>query len=227
MCAMEKINLVPEVSDEQNGRGFDRGINYSQIKKDLLVKLQQDHFYITKDSTKDSTKKELNPSDIWIINRIIKIFIALIQLRNGSRIQEAVHAFYRFYNDPSLKNVRVVLAKSRKNGPLVKTKARHRLMVNPIEWCKNLKPDVFTVMKKLKIADSCIQNKNLKKAVLDYMRKNHKCNTHSLRYAFINHKITDKKTDINVVAKIIGHSNIRYILTYTQQNLADEILQKE
>lgn len=211
--------IIPDEDFEIKKKGFDRGVDYKEIKQKLLMSLTTE-----KNSLPEKVNLYKDLQDIRTINRMIKILIALIQLRNGSRIQEACSAFYKFYNDKSQKSVRVILAKSKKNGPLIKSNARDRKMFFPSDWFDF---DVISVIKRIKLADSCIRVKNLKKSVLDYMLNYHSCNTHSLRYAFINHKISDDKVDINIVAKMVGHRNLSQILTYTSSKKAEECLEKD
>lgn len=41
------------------------------------------------------------------------------------------------------------------------------------------------------------------------------CNTHSLRYAFINHMINEHKMPLNTIAKIIGHANTNQLIIFS------------
>ena len=84
----------------------------------------------------------------------------------------------------------------------------------------------------IRIYDMLIDNKDveelikcgrLKKRVLDYLLINFSCNTHSLRYAFINYMIYVKKRPINDVAKFVGHANVSQMVTYTQTKNSNQM----
>ena len=50
-------------------------------------------------------------------------------------------------------------------------------------------------------------------------------NTHSLRYAFITYLLRQGVSP-SIIAKITKHSRLDYILTYTQEKTAEEVLRK-
>ena len=133
--------------------------------------------------------------------------ILLIQLRNGSRVSEAVRAFKAFLNTKSVE-VEVQVSKV--------SKKRTRLMVIPQEL--------------LSIAPSCRDLKDVEEKVLVNRVKNY-CvdtygfNTHSLRYAFITFLLRQGVSPA-IIAKITKHSRLDFILTYTQEKAAEEILRK-
>ena len=52
---------------------------------------------------------------------------------------------------------------------------------------------------------------------------NFSCNTHSLRYAFINHMIYVENRPLPDIAKFVGHKNINQLVTYTQQKNCNKI----
>ena len=132
--------------------------------------------------------------------------ILLIQLRNGSRISEAVRAFKAFLNTKSVE-VEVQVSK-------VSKRREARLMVIPREL--------------LSIASSCRDLKDVEEKVLVNRVKNY-CvdtygfNTHSLRYAFITFLLRQGVSPA-IIAKITRHSRLDFILTYTQEKAAEEIL---
>ena len=200
--------------------GFDRNIDYTPTKDKLIAnykalsdKLKNldnfDKFYVR--------KKNL------VLANIIYTLIAMIQLRNGSRISEACNSFIIFCKKGMDKDVVVKIAKSEaikyKKGKKFTTKARYRKLTFPkwIEISKELFSDIAARLEKIP-ADK------LRKRVLDYMLRKFDCNTHSLRYACINYLIYDKKTELNTVAKLVGHSNLNMLLIYTQQKNIDKLL---
>jgi len=134
--------------------------------------------------------------------------ILLTQLRNGSRVSEAVRGFREFLTTKSIEvSVRV---SKRKDNAL-------RLMVIPRELINsNINIDIC---KELLIYN----DKRLIDRVKHHAKRVYDFNTHSLRYAFITHLL---KQGFNpaIVSRITGHKNINYILTYTQEKAGVEIL---
>jgi Phage integrase family. len=132
--------------------------------------------------------------------------VLLIQLRNGSRVSEAVRAFKEFLRTKRLE-LTVRLSKSRRE--------RVRVVVIPRELAST---DLSECYELLDVSDKALRDR-----VVNYCRRRHKFNTHSLRYAFITYLL---KIGVNpaLVSKITGHTKLDYILTYTQEKLAGEIL---
>ncbi len=58
-----------------------------------------------------------------------------------------------------------------------------------------------------------------------WVRKTYGFNTHSLRYAFVSY-LAQKKYPPQIIAKITGHKRLDYILHYTQEKAAHELLVK-
>ncbi len=233
-------------------QGFDRNVDYLTMKKSFIDAYNEyyDHYFEKFDSTKVKDPTSFNPGRD--LNKLIYVIISMIQLRNGSRISEAVKAFIQFLSTNSFdlkedissilsKKVIVKISKSEKkfydkNTHRVKTtKPRFRKMMFPYHWIqhkplenpfkideddKRNKADFTSLL--IRISQGYDQFK-LKKNVLDYLLKYHKCNTHSLRYAFINYMIYDKKNDISSVAKFVGHANLNQIVRYTQQKNSDKL----
>jgi len=131
-------------------------------------------------------------------------FILLIQLRNGSRVSEAVRAF-REYITTGRTEVQVPLSK--------KKRVETRLMVIP-----DIGFDRTTAVELLEVNEGL-----LTKRVKMYAKNRLKVNTHSLRYAFITYLL---KQGVNpaIVARVTGHTKLDFILHYTQQKAAEEIL---
>jgi integrase len=135
------------------------------------------------------------------------LYILLIQLRNGSRVSEAVRAFKQF----------IMTGKPEVEIPVSKKKRPEtRLMVLPEEIADKLKECVDYVT---------VDDDKLTTRVKVYAVRNLKINTHSLRYSFITYLI---RTGVNptLVAKITRHSKLDYILHYTQEKVADRILKE-
>jgi len=135
--------------------------------------------------------------------------ILLIQLRNGSRISEAIEGLRKFIETGERK-VEVRVRKHKK--------PEYRLMILPKELStKDLLPCKAVLVE--------IDEERLKKRVQLYARRELGINTHSLRYAFITYLLR-KGISPSLIAKITHHKNLNYILTYTQQKTADKILEE-
>ncbi len=191
-------------------QGFDRGIDYIDIKKKLISKYNEIQDTIIKldtDSKDYDSKKR-----IWN-NKLIYCIISLIQLKNGCRIIEACKAIKLFFKDNDFKSKVVVkIAKSAAGGK----KARFRKIAFP-NWIEfELTDDLINYL-------SLIRTVNLKQRVLDFLLKEFKCNTHSLRYALINYMLYVKKIEMGLVAKFVGHVNVNQLVTYTSNKNADGI----
>jgi len=132
--------------------------------------------------------------------------ILLIQLRNASRVSEAVRAFYE-YLVTKKSELEVQVSKKRKK--------ELRKMVIPREV---LDMDCSICLDMLDVPEQQVIDN-----VKHYSRKQYGVNTHSLRYSRITYLLR-QGVDSAVIAKITHHSNVNFIRTYTQQKLADEIL---
>jgi len=202
-------------------RGFDRGADYIDTKTKLI------------ESFNDQYEKYTHkPSKVRPGKTLIYIMIATIQLRDGSRISEAINAFKKFIIEGIDKNVEVKIAKSGgtryKIVDGVKTeyqkKDRSRSMMFPKLWFDEKKLNFM--MKKITTThqkEIDLPVDVLRKRVHYHMLQNYDINTHSLRYAFINYMLHDLKTGMNEVAKFVGHTNTNQLVTYTQRKYCNEI----
>jgi hypothetical protein len=202
--------------------GFDRGVKFSDIKKSLI-----DAYNQTLNEFND-----IDPNDRYFASkrrkkthRLLYILIAIIQLFNGSRISEACKAFRKMLEERDFDSrVKVKISKSesikyKKDGEQYTTKPRYRFIIFPIAWVsKDTFPD-----KHLYCSVMYVREDAIKKRVLDYLLKHHECNTHSLRYAYINHMLYVKKTEPTLVAKHVGHSNTAQLVRYTQRIESDKL----
>lgn len=207
-------------------QGFDRGIDYHDTKEKLINKfksLENDYKELIKKMGYDRILAfRLYKEKNIIIRKLIYTLIAMNQLRNGCRISESVRAFIRYYKDNKFHDKVVVkisksdTAKINKHGDRIVPKPRYR-NIKLQEWCKldDLKDQIFETM-------ATIPASRLKQRVLDYLLKNFKFNTHSLRYARVNYLLNQGK-DVTTVAKYIGHNNVNTILHYCQKKNVDKI----
>jgi integrase len=129
--------------------------------------------------------------------------ILLIQLVNGARIGEAVRAYRKYCS--SKNKTRKIYVDVEKRRHKVK-----RLMVIP--------ENVYCYNEILSASDE-----RLKDRVKHFSKNYLGINTHSLRYAFITY-LLEKGINPSIIAKITQHARLDYILRYTQEKKAEEIL---
>lgn len=211
--------------DSKIAQGFDRNVSFKKMKKKLIREFKNigdDYKEISENDRYFKTKCEK------ALNKQIYLLISMIQLRNGSRISEAVEAVYNFLKNNDLSEKAIVkIAKSksikykRETGEQYTTKTRFRKMTFPASWVEienfdNIKNQIINIKK----------NK-LRKRVLDYLLKRFKCNTHSLRYSFINYMLYEQKKEIGLIAKMIGHSNLNQLVRYTQNLEIDKLMDED
>jgi integrase len=155
--------------------------------------------------------------------------ICMIQLRNGSRISEAIKSLYKFMkqNNGEIINVKIsksdALHFSKKKQEWKKSVARYRKIIFP-NW---IDKSIVEVIKEINIdyfnnIDDPINT--IRKRINKYLYSNFKCNTHSLRYAYINYLLFKLNKPVNEVAKIVGHVDINQMVRYTQQCKAENSL---
>jgi integrase len=163
--------------------GWDKGVDFELMYHRLLRKI---------DSVKSNNTK-------------CYLIIALIQLRNGSRISEAIRAFKEWVRS----NKAEIYVR-------VSKKKRHedRLMIIPSE----------THEYRLRCVDLLdVNDKILRERVRATLHYYFKINTHSLRYSFITYLL---KAGVNpaLVSKAVRHSRLDTLMSYVQTKEADRIL---
>lgn len=212
-------------------KGFDRGIDYEDIKKKLInkyIELQkqlQEH-YENDNSKNDKTKnKAFNNKNRILHNKIIYCLTSMLQLKNGCRIIEACASIKVFFKKNILdKRIIVKIAKSecikkkKETGEEYITPRRNREIVFPNKWINFELTDTF------KIYLDMISIKQLKQRVLMFLLREFECNTHSLRYSFINYMLYKRKQEITLVSKVVGHVNCNQLVRYTSNINAGKIL---
>ena len=134
--------------------------------------------------------------------------ILLIQLRNGLRISEAVRVFKEFLTRKALE-VEVQVSKKRR--------PETRLAVIPRELLDAKLSDCSDLLD--------LEESKLLWRVKKYCMRRYGFNTHSLRYAFITYLLRQGVSP-SIIAKITKHSRLDFILAYTQEKAAEEILKK-
>jgi integrase len=133
------------------------------------------------------------------------INILLLALLNGLRISEAIECYYKWLEDPTQEVITVKVAKARRE--------RYRLCVT-----KGLDSTDHKLTRSLERP----QPNNLQ--VWSLIKFGF--NTHSLRYAYINHMLS-QGYDPATISLIVGHSKLDTLMEYIQQKRAKEALIKE
>jgi integrase len=202
-------------------KGFDRGIDFIDMKNKLITEYNFICDFI--ENIQENDRSFISKRRKWM-HRLLYCIIAMVQLRNGSRVSESCAALPLFLKNTDLDDkvtVKIAKSKSIKYKANTKekyiTKTRFRKMSFPENWI------TLKFQKDLKFYLKSIQNKRLTKRVLDYLTKYFKSNSHSLRYAFINYMLYVKKKEMILVAKFIGHSNVNQLVRYTQNKEADKL----
>jgi len=131
-----------------------------------------------------------------------------IQLRNGARISESVDAFNNFINNNFKKKEGKIITEVRVRK---KKKEEYRVIIYP-EFIP------FNLINKLKKYRLGINTLKAKVACLRILG----VNTHTLRYARISF-LAEKGVNPSIIAKITHHSKLDFILTYTQEKIAEKV----
>lgn len=165
--------------------GWDKGLDYEATYERLLRKINN----VRSDSTR------------------CYLIIALIQLRNGARISEAIRAFKEWVRTGK-SEVYVRVSKKKRSDD--------RLMIVPEEvWEYRLR-----CVDLVDVGDRVLRER-VRYSLYYYF----KINTHSLRYAFITYLL---RLGVNpaLVSKMIRHSRLDTLMHYVQQKESDNILRK-
>jgi integrase len=182
--AFEEDLELSEKDFEFPKRGWDAGLDFIETYRKILSHLH----------------RARKPQDV----------VLLIQLRNGSRVGEAVEALRKFCETGKTQ----VLVKIEKH----RDPRDQRLMVLPEELRKG--------QGRVLLEQACAWLSGVEKpkeAVKSYCRRAYGFNTHSLRYAFITY-LSRKGVPPQIIAKITFHKDMSHILTYTQKRTAEEML---
>jgi integrase len=133
------------------------------------------------------------------------INILILALLNGLRISEAIECYHKWLQEPQQDIISVKVAKSRRE--------KYRLCI-----VKGLDSIDHKLTKNLEMPrPNTLQSWTLVKFGF---------NTHSLRYAYINHMLA-QGYDPATISLIVGHSKLDTLMEYIQQKRAREALVKE
>jgi len=162
--------------------GWDKGVSFKQIERIILKEMAR---------TRDS---DLKSYCYWAI--------ALVQLKNGARISEAIEGFLKALATGS-REVEVRVRKSKdKTRLIVIPKA---VELKPCKWL--LEEDPLDIRERVRVY---LWRKGL--------------NTHSLRYAFIT-ELSSRGLPPQLIASITKHSDLDMITRYIQSREARELLE--
>jgi integrase len=134
--------------------------------------------------------------------------VLLLQLRNGLRVSEAVRAFKEFLLKRALE-VEVRVSKKRRAEVRMAIVPRELIDMALAECRDMLSVDEAKLVARVKV----------------YCRRRYGFNTHSLRYAFITFLLR-QGVPSSLIAKITRHSRLDYVITYTQEKAAEEVLRR-
>jgi len=162
--------------------GWDKGISFKQVERIILKEMAR------------ARESDLKAYCYWSI--------ALIQLKNGARISEAIEGFKRALQSGS-REVEVRVRKSRDKTRLIVIPKMVEL--KPCKWL--LQEDDRSIRERVRVY---LWRKGL--------------NTHSLRYAFIT-ELSSRGLPPQLIASITKHSDLDTIVTYIQGREARELLQ--
>ncbi|NJE02116.1 integrase [Thermococcus sp. JdF3] len=175
--------------------GWDQGLDYEETYRLLLKDL------------KEARKKE----GVKALKRRMYLVILLTQLRNGSRIGEAIEFISKVSREYSQEAF--ITVEKRRDG-------YQRLMILPREVKK---ADLLALEGLLERELQKHGKKGVVIKISTWVKKTYGFNTHSLRYAFVGY-LAEKKYPPQLIAKITGHKRLDYILHYTQEKAAHELL---
>lgn len=186
----------------------------------------------------------LAPKDAKSRARLASLSVMLVQQLNGSRVSEAYDAVLGWSGD-GVREQKVVVRKHRRRCLCNHSYRKHLLVGKERAECRSegcgcigYTPDPKDVELRLMIVPPfvrqedrefvrmALKNKTTIDAVIEFSRRNMAFNTHSLRYAFISKQARDN-VPAQTVAKMTHHKKLDYIIDYTQQQVADDVLRQE
>jgi len=170
---------------------WDRGLDFRETLKKLLTFRR----WLRSSPEMNTTKRV----------QLRNVNILLLALVNGLRISEAIECYYKWLENPSVKEITVKVAKSKKE--------KYRICI-----ASGLDSVDYKLTKDLPRPTP----NNLQSWTIQHF----KFNTHSLRYAFINYML-QQGYDPATVSKIISHSKLETLMSYIQEKRAREALLRE
>jgi len=211
-------------SESLIANGWDKGLDYKKIKRKFTNEIDRVYNNIRDLSEENATifdrKKRM------LVKKLIYLTISVIQLVNGSRVTEAINAFKIFLKDKDF-NEKVVVKigksdslKTTRQGEQFRLKPRFRHMKFPIQYVNN---KIIKLIDGSDALEQVLECNCLKRCLCNYLTRHFNCNTHSLRYAFINYLLYDMKIEMPAVAKFVGHVDCSQMVRYSQRKQIDKI----
>ena len=183
--------------------GWDRGVEFTEMKKKLEKMI--DEF-----SQKDNSQAVIGS---------FYSFTAYLQLLHGLRAQEALEAALKFTFES--RGEREVMVKVRK-----KKKPETRLVFLPPRISRKFLKGLSRRAEILAIKERFERDSwKAAKSYQNWCRKHLKVNSHALRYSFVVH-LSQRGVSPQLIARITAHSRLDYILRYTSQIKAEELLRE-
>ncbi len=195
---LAKTKISIKNNSEEIKNGFDKGIDFEDTRKLFKGKIKE----LVAD-----LKEDYNMHKVKALSNVV---IALISLINGSRISESIEAAFKFINNKKLTKVIVPIAKRKDGEP--------RDMILP----KEINKEILDYIEKIITGADPLK---LQSKIRTYLTDNYGFNTHSLRYAAINHLIMVQKQPLNVVSKLVGHKSMNMLINYTQNKKVSSALE--
>lgn len=180
---------------------WDKGLKYDEAKRMLLDII---------DKLRNKANKRRFRRDL------LYAIVLLMQLRNGSRILEAVNAVKNFAENNYVREGNRYITKVR---VLKKKKEEYRELIYPEFLAFKILRELIEYQDIRELLNNPIK---LKWRIQKFSERHLKVNTHSLRYARITY-LQEKGVNPALIAKITKHSKLDFILTYTQEKLAKKI----
>ncbi|MEM4620377.1 MAG: hypothetical protein QW607_09195 [Desulfurococcaceae archaeon] len=166
---------------------WDRNIDFIKYLNIFKMCLQTQHY----------KHRKLTPK------QICGVLALYIQLRNGSRLSEALEVYNQFKQ-----------SKAREYRIQVKKHKRKHMRLMIIDLPPHLINKLYNICKEVDLTPQYLKQ---------LAQRTFNINTHSLRYAFIKYLDQAGVSPIQI-AHITGHSNLKHILTYTQKSNSEDIL---
>jgi len=168
-------------------QGWDRGIDFDQMYRELAGIIN----------------KPIDPKRYRQKIGLAYAIISLCQLRNGSRISEAID-FVKKAIQTKKRKIEIRIRKHKKED--------YRIMFLPKPITRNHLSLISFILE--------IPDLVLRARVEDWLKRHFGINTHSLRYAFIT-KLSRLGYTPQIIASITGHRNLNYVLRYTQKKAGE------
>ena len=177
---------------------WDMELDYEETKKLLLSHIE--HY---------RHKKPLYKKDKIAYAYLL---VGLIQLRNGSRVGEAIEGLIKII-DTNEKEVKVRVEKRKDNTM--------RKIILPDE----ITDDDLDIIREVVLSWKGKNLRRLANNASKWFLTNLKINTHSLRYAYISY-LGKQQIPAQIIASITKHKNMNMVMRYTQEKIADDILRR-